>query len=34
VNMDEDGNVLKAGIVGNLEIDTKAIEYWTSPQGG
>lgn len=34
VNMDENERVLKAGIIGNLDIDTKAIEYWTSPQGG
>ena len=33
VNLSEDGYVLKAGILGNLEIDRDSLSYWPGAEG-
>ena len=35
VNVSEDGYILKAGVIGNLDVDRESIRYsWPRPEGG
>jgi hypothetical protein len=34
VNVSPDSYVVKAGVVGNLDIDRDSISYWADDQGG
>lgn len=35
INVSQDGYILKAGVIGNLEVDRESIHYsWPGPEGG